>query len=246
MSIYDIAPAMLLAVLGIALAVAIGVVVVILWRPWRKANTALSTDGEPSGEAACRSCLVGRPVEWLAIKSRNPKAVQRALGLHHAKPCTWVEAMGEKLFIAPPVKGWILVLGTGLPDPGVDIDVCYRFVVDLSRKLGQVQLFNANEAVRHHAWVCARRGRIVRAYAWAGRTLWKQGKETRAERELGLRCFDYAESLGEKVFGEPDVSETNMEKIPLLAGRWSLDPSRLGGIDLEHERGIAGELQRKY
>lgn len=245
MNVYDIAPVMLLAVLGIGLIVGIGVVALMICRPWRKAAVSAAAERAPA-TAASRGNFVRRPVEWLAIKSRNPDAVQKALGLHHAKPCTWVEAMGEKLFIAPPVKGWILVLGTGLPDPGVDVDACYRFVMDLSRKLGQVQLFTANEAVRHHAWVCARRGRVIRAYAWAGRTLWKQGSETRAERELGLRCFDYGEGQNEKVFGEPDAQEANVEKVPLLASRWSLDPGRLAEGDLEHERGIAGELQRRY
>src|ERR1041384_6096956 len=48
-----------------------------------------------------------RPTTWLAVRSRNVHAVQMALGLNNAQPCTWTEGMSgdEKLFIAPPVRG---------------------------------------------------------------------------------------------------------------------------------------------
>src|SRR5262249_14206685 len=141
-----------------------------------------------------RRSFFHRPSCWLAIKSPSVRAVQSALGLHNPKPCSWVEGLAadEKLFIAPPVKGWVLVLGSGLPDPSEDVDACFRFVVELSRKLGHIQFFCTNRVLQHHAWVRAQRGKIVRAYAWAGRTLWHQGKPTSAEKDLGLKCFDYA------------------------------------------------------
>jgi len=46
-----------------------------------------------------------RPACWVAIKSRNLPAVQSALGLHHPKPCSWVEGLAseEQLFSAPLV-----------------------------------------------------------------------------------------------------------------------------------------------
>jgi len=68
---------------------------------------------------------------------------------------------------------------------------------NLSRKLGQVQFFSANRIFYHHAWVRTDAGRILRAYAWAGRTLWQQGAMTPAEVELDVHCFDY---------GEPDAA----------------------------------------
>src|SRR6266700_4028589 len=51
--------------------------------------------------------FLSRPSSWLAVKSRNLPAVQAAFGLHHVKPCSWIEGLAgvEKLFIAPPVKG---------------------------------------------------------------------------------------------------------------------------------------------
>ena len=53
-----------------------------------------------------------RPPRWLAVKSQNISAVQHALGLHNAKPCSWQKALSgdEKVFIAPPVSGDITII----------------------------------------------------------------------------------------------------------------------------------------
>src|SRR5258706_33303 len=79
-----------------------------------------------------------------------------------------------------------------------------------------------------HVWVRVESGRVVRAYAWAGRTLWHEGERTRAERELGLECRDYCASDEDSTFGEWDAMASNVDRVPLLAARWSLDPA---GID---------------
>lgn len=189
-----------------------------------------------------------RPVLWMTIRNRNVQAVQSALGLHHPKPCTWLEGfMGEQgLFISPPVNGWILVVGADLPDPSADIDVCFRFLLELSRKLGQVQFFNAHRVLNHHAWVHMEAGRVVRAYAWAGRTLWNQGVKTRAELDLGLKCFHYMEASERARIGHSEVVAANTEKVPLLAARWSFDPASVDERILERACGIAGKPSRLY
>ena len=170
-----------------------------------------------------------RPPAWLTIRTRNLQAVQSALGLSNPRPCTWIEGIvrEQKLFIAPPVNGWILVVGSGLPDANDDVDATFRFLLDLSRKLGQVQFFAANRVLGHHAWALVEAGRVVRAYAWAGQTLWNQGVKTRAELELGLKCFRYFEGPGSLSFGQTDVIALNTDKVPLLAARWSLDPASI-------------------
>ena len=207
--------------------------------------------GEEAVVSQCpyaRSCFMRRPGCWLAVRSRSLSAVQAALGMHNAKPCPLIKGLAgeEKLFIAPPVKGWVLVMGSGLPDPSEDVDACFRFVLSVSRKLGQVQFFSASQALHHHAWVKARRGRVVRAYAWAGQTVWQQGERTAAENELGLKCFDYAEPARQRMCGEPDVIASNVDKVPLLAARWSLDPVGIDERVLETERGVAGEPPRGF
>src|SRR5215831_10087645 len=173
--------------------------------------------------------FLSRPTSWLAVKGRHVQVVQAALGLRRIEPCSWIEGLaGEKeFFIAPPFHGWILVFGRGLPDPSDDVDKCFHFLVKLSREAGHVQFFVANRVLQHHAWVRAEDGRIKRAYAWAGRTLWKQGQRTTAEKELELRCFDYTEPGSSGIFESADSVATSVDRVPLLAARWSIDPASI-------------------
>src|SRR3954470_3881872 len=191
--------------------------------------------------------LIRRPTTWLAVRSRNVHAVQVALGLNNVQPCTWMERLSgeEKLFIAPPVKGWVLIVGSGLPDPADDVDVCFRFLTSLSQKLGHVQFFKANRVLGHHAWVRLEDGEVMRGYAWAGKTLWNQGVPTRAESEFGLKCFQYFESP-DQTYEESEIAAANVEKVSSLAGRWSLDPASVDENLFEHAYGIAGEPPRLF
>jgi hypothetical protein len=246
-NIWEMMPILLLVLFGCALSIGIATILLIIRRAHTKSDESLDSASAVSCPYA-QTCFMRRPGCWLAIRSRNLLAVQAALALHNPKPCPFLRGLSgeEKLFIAPPVKGWILVTGSGLPDPSEDVDACFRFVVELSRKLGQVQYFSASRVLHHHAWVKADGGRVVRAYAWAGRTLWKQGSRTSAEKELDVRCFDYLEPSQRPLFGQPDLIAANVDKVPLLAARWSLDPARIDERLVETVRGIAGEPSRRY
>jgi len=239
-------PGLFLLLFSITLSVGSGIVILVVRRAVSRHRLATQVAQAGSGSLGTTSFLA--PACWLAIKSRNTFSVQAALGLHNAKPCSWIQGMAgeEKLFIAPPVRGWILVMGSGLPEPSDDVDVCFRFLLELSRRVGQVQFFHANRVVHSHAWVKADGGRIVRAYAWAGKTLWCQGAMTPTEQELGLRCFGYLEPSDPASFGQPNVAAANVEKIALLASRWSIDPGRIDTQFLQMERGIAGEPYWRY
>jgi hypothetical protein len=185
-----------------------------------------------------------RPARWLAIRSRDTHAVQLALGLHNPRPCSWSEGLfsSRNLFIAPPVNGWTLVFGAGLPLPDDDVDACYRFLRELSRKLGHVQFFQADQVVQHHAWAQVESGRVVRAYAWAGATLWNQGVKTSAEIALRMNCFAYGENPGRDDWVVADHLVANVEKVAQLAQRWSLDPAEIDGRVLAQQQGIAGNV----
>lgn len=190
-------------------------------------------------EQACR---------WLAVRNSHLRAVQAALGLHNTSPCSWREGMSsvaaQKLFVSPPIRGWILVVGQGLPDPADDVDQCFHLLCRLSRTLGEVQFFSVNRALNHHAWARAERGTIRRAYAWAGETQWRQGEMTSAETAVGVRCLDYGESPPGLQLGSAEPSPPNAEKVLSLAARWSLDPTALDPALLRAGLGLAGELSR--
>ncbi len=193
--------------------------------------------------------LFDRPQRWLAIKTSDISKVQAALGLHNPTPCSVTDGMGKmgdgKLFVSPPLDGWILVVGQGLPDPADDIDRVFHFVMRLSHALGAVQFFCWNRAVNHHAWIRAENNRIYRAYAWAGETLWNEGEMTAAERELGLRCFDYGEQPSIFPFSAREAHFANAEKVCVLASRWSLDPGAIAQTGYDPHSGISGDMSNR-
>jgi hypothetical protein len=153
-----------------------------------------------------------RPSTWLAIRSLEPEAVRATL------------PDKEQFFVSPRVNGWVIVTGPGLPDPGHDVDACHLFLTALSRELGHVQFFHTEKFSAHHAWARLDEGCVTRAYAWAGETIWNQGAETLAETRLHLQCPGYGEEAEAGLWAAKTNAAVNVEKIPLLAARWSVDP----------------------
>jgi hypothetical protein len=192
--------------------------------------------------------FISRPPLWMAVRSADSGTVQSALGLNQPTPCSWTEGMtgAREFFVGPPVNGWIIVTGSGLPNPSCDVDECYRFIARISGLLGQVQLFHADRILHHHAWVRAENGVVTRAYAWAGGTIWNQGAKTPAETELSMKCFGYGEEPNADSWAAVEWTAANVGKVPLLATRWSLDPARIDERARRHADGTAGESSRVY
>ena len=247
----DLIAALLLLLLGVALGIGVTclLMVVHFLRKGRlvKRLPARKIDLQ-ARERRLHAPIFNLPSRWLAIRSGNPQLVQAALGLNNPVPCSWEEGLTaaheHKLFISPAIRGWVLVMGSSLPEPSDDVDKSFRFLMELSRKLGQVQFFSLNRAVNHHAWIKAEFGIVHRAYAWAGKTLWNQGPLSRAEIDLGLKCYGYGDGEERIDYGRPDPTALNTERLPLLASRWSLDPTSIDTRMLRENQGIAGQLSR--
>src|SRR5277367_6815060 len=161
---------MLLAAHLLALAVACAIFGVILFLHRRAQKTETVNPVPPS--ILFQRIPNNRPRTWAAIRAATPATVQRALGLNRSMPCSWSEGMtGEHdFFISQRINGWVIVTGAGLPNPSDDVDGCFLFLIALSRKLGHVQFFHAENFSRHHAWARLDDGYVTRAYAWAGET----------------------------------------------------------------------------
>lgn len=186
------------------------------------------------------------PEQWLAIRSGNVAAVQETLGLSNPQRCTWKDGFAisgvERLFISPPVNGWILVVGPALPAPEEDVDFCFHFISHISKRLGHVQFFSLNNALNHHCWVRAHTGRIERAYAWCGETQWNQGSITPEESVIGMECRQYGESVEDLNFQQVNSLNKNTANISQLAAQWSLNPAALKPEIFAKSAGITGEL----
>lgn len=179
-----------------------------------------------------------RPGCWIAIRSVSPEAVKNALGLNRFSPCSWTEGLmgGHEFFISPRLNGWVILTGMGLPNPTDDVDATFLFLTALSRKLGHVQYFYASRLLHHHAWARLDDGCVTRAYAWAGETVWNQGIETLPEIQTSMKLFAYGDNSC-TIFD----AETNFDKVPRLAARWSLDPAEVKPSSHRQAIGIAGE-----
>jgi len=246
----DLTATLLIMIFGMALGVALVCLLMVLYflRTGRLGTRQLPHRADYPGHRRFHSLLQGVPCRWLAVRTGNMHWVQIALRLHNPSRCSWEEGLTaaheQKLFISPPVRGWVLVFGAKLPDPAEDVDRCFHLMAQLSGKLGQVQFFSFNRVLNHHAWVMADQGRIKRAYAWAGHTLWNQGNMTRAEIDLHLRCYDYAESPDRAHLTPGSAAALNTERVPLLAARWSVDPTAINSRMLRESHGIAGHPLR--
>ena len=247
----DMVAPMLILVLGMAMGICLVCLLLVVHHVRSKPDLQLKSPRKRNRHSSWSSSSCGifaPPSRWVAVRSTNLYLVQKELGIHDPVPCTWEEGLGsvkdQKLFLSPPLNGWILVMGASLPDPSADIDQCFRFIQALSRIFGRVQFFQAERVVNHHAWAIADRGQILRAYAWADGTHWNQGVMTKDEIELKLRCFDYLEQPDPAYYGQVPSVAINTDRVVLLAARWSIDPSSVNARMLRETLGITGRPTR--
>lgn len=238
----------MLTVLLVTTAIIVGTFVVGLAGAWkRSSHRAPASPRQDADHPDSSIWFFDRPNRWLAVKCSNILKVQTALALNNPTPCPLHEGFARlndrKLFISPPVKGWILVVGNSLPDAADDVDKLYHFLMRVARELGSIQYFSANRVLNHHAWVRIENERVYRAYAWAGETLWDEGTRTAAENELELKCYAYGDAPLPFPFTARDSHVANTDKVMQLAARWSVDPL---SVTLQKAAlGIAGELSRR-
>lgn len=192
------------------------------------------------------TALINLPQRWLAVQGATPEALVNALGLRHINECGWAEGLSaagqERVFISPRIGDWTLVIGDNLPDPADDVDVAFRFLTGLSDDLGHVQYFSACRALGHHAWIKLYQGKVVRAFAWAGQTIWNQGPMSSAEIKLGASCLNFLEDEHLTWRDQQEVSAGNIEIIPALAARWSIDPAAIDARKIAPYHGFTGEM----
>lgn len=248
----DLTVVLLMLVFGVAIGVGLACLFIVLRTVCRRPHASIIPARIPA--------LANQPVpnlphpmpplpgRWLAISGSNLAAVQRALGIDHATPCSWADGLAlagqQRLFLTPPMQGWILVFGAALPDPAKDVDRCFLRLTALSQELGRVQFFSSHRALQQHAWATLDHGQVVRAYAWAGRTLWNQGTMTPAERECGLTCFDYGAEADTSIGLNVARMMHNTEHVAELAGRWGIHPGAVAASLWRDGQGIAGEISR--
>ena len=226
----------------------------------------------PAQEPVC----FGYKTNWFAVKTGDGATVAALVGLRDAKPASWrdgleqVHAETGAVFVSPPYKEWIFVVGHHLPYP-VDADrndrtgdhlkkgAEFRRLFDaLAQHFGDVQFFGTNHVADFSAWAKAEDGKTVRAFCFAGslgEIYANGGQQTAEEARLGLidpglrspaEACDYlfdVEGQEHDVEGDAEVEPHALpgeEDVVNLAGLWSINP-----LDLSEPagEGFLGVLQ---
>ena len=195
----------------------------------------------------------GYRMAWLAIRTRDTAGVVDALGLSETAMANWSTGLGTvydkvqgeaHVFVAPPVNGWTFVVGLPLPHPlGRGFaDKATPFLLGLGQRFVEVQYFFSYPEIEYTAWARIIDGKLLRAFAISDEgNPWNVGKPTKEERGLGLRLFEPRAAKGRRsdstAYGEPLPTELHLMQ---LAGKWSIDPTRVDRIATEPATGRVG------
>jgi len=183
----------------------------------------------------------GYKCTWLAIRATNSRAVATALGLSRIEPITWAKGVGAaydgRVFVSPPVRGWVLVVQFALPSPGDanTPDEATPFLVKVGSRFPEVQYFASHRVVGYSAWARLIDGSFKRKFAYSGEqgvVAWNEGTDTEAERDLGL-----------ELSAPLDVWQTfpDEDSVMAVARNWSVDPSTLESQGLRPGLGLVGD-----
>lgn len=200
-----------------------------------------------------RPCAFGCSMAWLAVRGDDPEELVDALGLEQAAPCNWNSGIGavydatlgtSRVFVSPPVDGWMFVVGLALPHPlgpGF-LDKCMPTLVNLGSHFSEAQYFFTYPPIDYYAWAKVKDGRLVRAFGVSDEGIvWNKGRPSREERSLGLKLFELRGVRGRKgdAGGEIILHPTE-DHVLRLASRWSIDPTTLSDADASAGLGFIG------
>lgn len=177
----------------------------------------------------------GYKIGWLVIRSSDLTAVLQALPIRTESPASWRDGIaaaydGRHDFIAPPISGhagyqWICVVGNwamGLGDRR-SVGAIGELIARLSSKFGEAHAYATHRVIEYHHWMMARKGRLVRSFAYLGETgevYADQGPLTDIEKTIRTaKKGSRPAAVGEWV---PDESDAMA-----VAAEWSFDPTTL-------------------
>lgn len=187
-----------------------------------------------------RPCPFGYRMGWIAVRTRDTRAVVAALGLATPRVANWRTGIGtvydQKLgethvFVSPPVNGWTFVVGLPLPHPvgPAFADKCLPLLMGLGQRFVEVQYYLAYPPIDLFAWVRIIDGKVSRAFAIGDEgVILSQGKTTKDERSLGLKLFELRGVKGRKGdAGGALLLHPTEAHVMRVAGRWSIDPVKI-------------------
>jgi len=176
---------------------------------------------------------------WFAIKSNDPSKVASTVGLRSSHSANWqegIEAAYEKglVFVTPPVRDWVCIVGNHAAERNdrAPVEAISKDVVQLSSTFGEAQGFASHRVVEYHHWMLAKKGRLLRCFAYVGdrgEILAISGELTEVERQLRL-------------FGRSLQRPPNEDDVMVVAAGWSFNPTELTERSAPPAMGLLGKL----
>lgn len=188
----------------------------------------------------------GYRMAWLAVHTTDAAQVAEVLKLEPVEISNWKTGIGtmydEKLsqgrvYLTPPVNGWIFVVGLSLPQPlgrGF-VDKCTPMLLDLAATFPEAQYFLSYPPLEFYAWARVMDGKLARAFAIGDEgVIWNKGKATKEERGIGLRTADVRGVKNRKSdVGQALPVYPTEAHVMHLASCWSVDPTSLASAKAE-------------
>jgi hypothetical protein len=204
-------------------------------------------------------CAFGYRMAWLAVRSRDARRVVEALGLTAVEPANWRTGVGvvydpelaeRRVFVSPPVNGWVFVVGMALPKAAGSgfADALTPLLTGLGQSFVEVQYYATAPDRDFHGWARLIDGTLVRAFAVSGEDIvLNTGRTTKDERALGLKLFELKGVKGRRgdTGGELILHPTEAH-VMRLAGKWSIDPTTLGPQSGSPSLGTVGVAPRDW
>ena len=182
---------------------------------------------------------------WAAVKTEDTEQLLTVLNLKKMEKTDWVEgtikAYNGYVFVLPPVRGWTLISGWGLPAPDHEqgVERTKKFLNHLSHIFFEAQLFCAIRNVDAAVWIRSINGKTERLYSIGDGNAFIEGVPTEVEKQWDLLSTDNlkngnAETYEKKIW--PDVNH-----VLEVAENWSINPMKL---EEEKEIGTFGYTGR--
>lgn len=179
----------------------------------------------------------GREMSWIAIRDGNAPEILEVLGIAQAAPVSWECGLGliyssefadRFVFISPPVEGWTLVAGIGLPIPSSArfVDKLMPLLQRISRRFDEVQYFASHPAIDFYGWARLKAGAEPRGFA-AGEAgiVWDIGTAALEERKIGAGSME-VRGIRDRVgdIGGGLILHPTEDHVFTLARLWSVNP----------------------
>jgi hypothetical protein len=240
---------------GIAIII---IVFVFIASPWilNKIKNKQSPHSSNAATAADMEILdqpvsFGYKCMWFAVKSDHPEELIKILNLSDIRPCNWQigieKAYENSVFITPPINGWTLACGHGLPhgDSREGIEFVKNILQKLSKEYGEAEFFCTHRVTEYHCWIKAAEGNIARVYSYLGEAnenIVIEGEATDFEKTLHLTDTFSAEAKEKYYFEREDITLPDEEIVMKVAENWSVNPSTLESRnDIIPALGLLGE-----